>query len=159
MPPVDAGNTTLTSFDFPANLTLVDSSNQPVSSLATFVDILGTPGSGSIATAEPYLFDGTSYSQVPTLITGTAYFIKNNSASPVTLLFAGNGATLSARSRAEASAPASGAVYTDRGQPPSMPASNASSSSSGGCGTASGAGLLGALALLGLRRRRRTTAC
>ncbi len=153
IPPVDTGAAPLTSFAFPGDFTLLDSGNQPVSSLATFANTLGTVGSSSAASADPYFYNGTSYTQIATLQTGTAYWIKNNSAVAVTLLASTSGVTLSRLGRAPSLAPAA-LTYTDRGQPPPMPKDQGTASSGGSCGVAGGSAVIALLAMLGRRRRR-----
>jgi hypothetical protein len=161
VPPIDlGGGSTLTSFPFPGDFTLLVGGS-PVSDIPTFVNTLGTVGSLTVATAEPYFYDGSSYSQVATLTAGPAYWIKNNNASQsVVLQISTSGAVLSAKhlNAATASPGSATTTYTDRGQPPAVPTGFAATAAQGGCGVAGGLSVIGLLAVLGRRRQLRRSA-
>lgn len=147
VPPIDPGTSTsvLTTHQFPDDFDLLDGTGALVTSADTFADTLGTVGSGDPTTAEPFLFDGTAYHQVATLASGTGYWIKNNTSTPVTLQRVLAGASLSRLQ------PRTTATYTDRGQPPTPPSASVDGASGGGgCGGGSGASvvLMGLLLLV-----------
>ena len=173
IPPLDSGNGFLTAHAFPRDFELLDETSTLVTTTTRFADILGTVGSNNPATAAPYLFNGTGYTQQGTLFTGVGYFIKNNATLPVTLRRVLSGTVLTNPSVASAISPtlanaaqtrvvAPTHTYTDRGAPPAPPSgsSSAPAASGGGhaCGLGSGVvGLVGFL-LLGWRRRLRSDA-
>jgi hypothetical protein len=151
VPPVDfGGGVHATSHQFPGDFQLLDPvSGVPVTSLAEFVSILGT-GTTDLTTTRPYFYDGTTYTQVSTLTSGTAYWIFNSASVTVYLERVQTGPTLSALRTATLYA---GAQATSS-QPPSVPSSGLSASGgSSGCGISAGAGLMMGLALLWWRRR------
>jgi hypothetical protein len=125
--------------------------------VANPIDLIGTP-SGTIATTQPYLWDGSAYSRVTTLTTGSGYFIKNNGAQPLRLVRTANQVTgtgtvgLMAQSYA---ASVQLRVVSDRGTPPNPPGfgntsttTNSNTPSGSRCGVGSGVGVLGMVLLM-----------
>jgi len=158
IPPIDAGaGVVLTTHDFPGSFNLLDTTGSLVQDVATFSDTLGTVGSDAVATASPYLYSHGAFTQVTTLQTGVAYWIKNNSTGPVTLERVSSGTVLSAVATTRAVHTAASPQYIDRGQPPAAPTSAMGSGSSddghGGCGLSASGVLMGVVLVLGLRRR------
>ncbi len=113
--------------------------------------IEGAARSAAIGTGA-YLWTGSAYQIATTLISGKAYWIKNNTAAELVLMRVPDTATNSGLSRALAEPSVAStllATAAERGTPPTPPgaaAANVSSSNSGGCGFGSGFGVL----LLGL---------
>ena len=158
IPPIDAGGgVVLTSHDFPGSFNLLDATGSLVQDAATFSDTLGTVGSDSVATASPYLYSHGAFTQVTTLQTGVAYWIKNNSTGTVTLERVTSGTALTAVAATRAVATAGTPQYIDRGQPPAAPTAAMGGGSSddghGGCGLSASGVLMGLALILGLRRR------
>jgi len=135
--------------------------------VANPIDLIGTPG-GALTTTEPYWWNGSGYTQVTTLSTGTGYFFKNNGSQPLRLVRTAN-QIASVGALLGKTRPSIGAVHlravSDRGMPPPPPgfsgasANNNNDSSGSRCGAGSGVGVLGIflLALYRLRLRRRIT--
>lgn len=164
IPPIDNGNQGgITTFTVPtsagqsSNIALLDGSGNLITDIPTYVSTLGTVNSVDLTTAEPYLYNGSTYTQVATLTTGVAYWVKNNASTPVTLQVSLTGPALSSI-RHPLDFVGSGDVggYHDQGSPPTMPGAAAESDGSGsGCGLSSGTGLLILLTLAQWRRHRR----
>ncbi len=141
---LDGTGTLVTSHDFPADFTLYDQNNVQISDILTFTNDLGTVGSGTLASANPYFYDGSAYTQVATLSVSSGYWIKNNTSAALTLMRNQTGTltTLSRLGRSPAagslSASAAGTqsgVLIDRGSPPPPPGS-AQAGDGGGAGAA-----------------------
>ncbi len=128
---------------------LLDDAAAPINGVSAFVDVLGTPGSGILTTTRPWSWDGASYGQVTTLMTGTGYWIKNNASTNCTLVRTGSAATPGPR-LAGGSHAARGTI-TDRGTPPALPASSRETQSRG-CGMASGLGTFVLLLMAAFRQ-------
>ncbi len=163
---IDGTGTLVTSHAFPADFTLFDAGSAEIGDAFTFTNDLGTVGSGTLASANPYFYNGSSYAQVATLSAGLGYWIKNNTLSNLTLVRNQTG-TITTLSRL-GKAPTAGAlpattasaqtgVLIDRGSPPPPPgSSSASDGGSGhGCGLGTGAAFLTGLSLMLFARRLR----
>ena len=174
IPPIYTDASTVTQAHAWNDFRLESTDGVPVDVEADVADILGN---GTMASTRPWLWNGTSYAQVDTLNTGTAYWIRNRSSSSAyRLVRATSGAAatfgdfhnggqrggLAVLARTASASAVSSTTTAD--QPPappgslSAPASSSSADGGGGsCGSGGLAGLLIAgLALLGLRPRRRT---
>ena len=158
VPPLDPGNGSpvITAHPFPSGFNLLDHTGAVVLSQSIFIDTLGTPGNPSLSTAEPFLFQNGGYAQVAVMQSGTAYWIKNNTASSVTLQRVLSGVVLSVHRNSQSAAAAVAGQYADRGSPPVPPSgggmADAPGHSTGGCGAGSGSSVL-LLPLLAWRRR------
>ncbi len=160
IPPMDPGSSSpvISTHPFPSGFNLLDGSGAVILDQATFINSIGTVGSNSLASCDPYLFNNPGYTQVGSLQSGIAYWIKDNAATSLTLQRVLSGVTLSARHAGSPAPKSAGGSYTDRGTPPAPPSKNADSASGGRCGAgAAGVIVLLPLAVL-LRRRKRTDA-
>ena len=118
IPPLHDGTVVQTSH--PWNyFTLQTDDTTPLNN-SDFINRLGTPGSGDRATARPWLWNGATYEQVDTLVSGTGYWFKNNSASDVRLLRGSEIIPAPAFAGAFIAAQPQVAL-ADRGQPPAPP--------------------------------------
>ena len=163
IPPLDTGNGILTTHAFPGDFAVLNESGALVTTTSEFADLLGTVGSDDPTTAQPFLYNGSTYDQQAVMVTGRGYFLKNNASSPITLRRVASGTILSDPTLAPQltigqvvrSVPVKH-TYIDRGTPPPAPAasSTAAASNSGkACGL--GSGVVGLLGLLVLAWRRR----
>jgi hypothetical protein len=157
----------VTSHPFPQNFDFYDNSNSIITDPTVLADTLGTVGSGDYTTAEPYLYNGSSYVQVSTMSTAVGYWIKNNTtgtvimsrllgASHLSLAYhapLGHDATAATQGSSSGTAPS----YVDRGEPPAVPGNTAAatSGSGNGCGLGTGVAAIFGLSFLFLRRRLR----
>jgi hypothetical protein len=166
---IDGTGTLITSHAFPADFTLYDQNNVQIADALTFTNDLGTVGSGILASANPYYYDGSAYTQVATLSVSMGYWIKNNTVAPLTLVRNQTGTltTLSrlgrsSTTRTAADAGSATGVLIDRGSPPPPPGASSAGDGGGGgrgCGLGTGAAFLAGLSLmLTARRLRRTPA-
>ncbi len=122
-------------------------------------------GTNNLADIEPWSWDGTAYSRVATLETGTAYWVRNRSSTAYRLVRAASGdagtfGTMGSQP-SPAPAPMTASVARSPEAPPAppsglaIPASQPAQQADGGCGAGGLAGLFAAILLaLGLRRRR-----
>jgi hypothetical protein len=125
-------------------------------------------GTSNLADIEPWSYDGTAYSRVATLNTGTAYWVRNRSGTAYRLVRANSGDAgtfgtfgSGGSPQSPASAPQAASLAQAPETPPAPPSGLASPASQpaqqadGGCGAGGLAGLFAAILLaLGLRRRR-----
>jgi hypothetical protein len=163
IPPLDNGGSILATHAFPGDFELLDDAGALVTTASRFADILGTPGSGDAATAQPFSYDGAAYHQVGAMVTGRGYWLYNNTpTAAVTLRRTLTGATLLAASatRDAGRGKTGETVYTAHGAPPAPPAGAHADAGGHHCGLGSGvAGLAGfALSALFARLRRRGSA-
>jgi hypothetical protein len=164
---IDNTGTLITSHNFPGDFTLYDSGSSEITDITTFANDLGTVGSGSAATAQPFFYDGTAYSQQAVLTVGLGYWIKNNTTGTLTLGRNQTGVTTtlsrlapakSGGKPANATSNGSPGVLIDRGTPPPPPStasSSASDSGGHGCGLGTGAAAIAILSLFLFARRLR----
>jgi hypothetical protein len=116
------------------------------SSTPTLAEAMGdpaTPADGD--TARPYFWNGSAYEQVASLVSGKAYWFKNNLSEPVTLVVGDSVATLALRAVRPSRSGSGQPTIRNQGTPPPPPSSASSSSDGGSCGSGSG---IAAFALL-----------
>lgn len=167
IPPIQLDATTVALEHDWADFRLESADGVPVTSLAGLNAVLGRDG-GTIDDTRPWTWSGTAYARSGRLATGTAYWVRNRTASAYRLVRAASGgqatfgthgaiALMAARGGAIPVVRSSAAAPSAAELPPAPPAgpgtAPAQQAGSGSCGGGL-AGMLLALGLLGLRLRR-----
>jgi hypothetical protein len=157
---IDNTGTLVTSHQFPSDFSLYDSNGSQITNTITFANDLGTVGSGAAASADPFYYDGSAYTQQTVMTVGLGYWIKNNTTAPLTLCRNQTGVVTTLNRFAPthdgvhpsiAATNASPGVLIDRGTPPAPPSTAASSASDSdgghGCGLGAGAAAFAIMSL------------